>query len=71
MRTADEARSPIGGRREPIASFYAYECAPELIMIFSVGPWGMTESTAKFSSEMSVVAIAAGVGDLADRLACF
>jgi hypothetical protein len=30
----------------------------------------MTEPAAKFSGEMSIVAKAAGVGDLAERLAC-
>jgi hypothetical protein len=36
-----------------------------------MGAWGMTEATAKFSIEISIVAKAAGVGDLADGLACF
>ena len=31
----------------------------------------MTEASAKFSNEISIIAKAAGVGDLADRLACF
>jgi hypothetical protein len=35
-----------------------------------VGPRRMTEPAAKFSCEMSIVAKAASVGDLAERLAC-
>ena len=35
----------------------------------SVGPRRMTEPAAKFSGEMSIVAEAAGVGNLAERLA--
>jgi hypothetical protein len=44
---------------------------PGLGMISRMGAWGMTEATAKFSNEISIVAKAAGVGDLADGLACF
>jgi hypothetical protein len=40
-------------------------------MIFGVDPWKVTEPTAKFSVEISIVAKAAGVGDLADGLVCF
>jgi hypothetical protein len=36
-----------------------------------MGAWGMTEPTAKPSNEMGIVTKAAGVGDLADRRACF
>ena len=43
----------------------------ELGVISRMGAWGMTEATAKFSNEISIVAKAAGVGDLADGLACF
>jgi hypothetical protein len=43
---------------------------PGLGMISRMGAWGMTEAAAKFSSEISVVAEAAGVGDLADGLPC-
>jgi hypothetical protein len=34
------------------------------------GAWRMTEAMAKFAREMGVVAKAAGVRDLAERLAC-
>jgi hypothetical protein len=40
------------------------------MMCAGVGAWRVTELTAKFSCEMSIVAKAAGVGDLAERLAC-
>jgi hypothetical protein len=36
-----------------------------------MGAWGMTEAATKFSNEISIIAKAAGVGDLADGLACF
>src|SRR6267154_3552327 len=39
-------------------------------MISGVGHWRMAETAAKLSGEMSIVAKAAGVGDLADGLAC-
>jgi hypothetical protein len=42
-----------------------------LIMISGVSPWSVTEPTAKSSIEISIVTKAAGVGDLADGLACF
>jgi hypothetical protein len=35
---------------------------------FDVGAGGVTEPTTKFPCEMSIVAKAAGVGDLAERL---
>ena len=35
-----------------------------------VGPRRMTEPAAKFPGEMSIVAEAAGIGNLAERLAC-
>ena len=35
-----------------------------------VGPRRMTEPAAKFSREMSIVTEAAGIGNLAERLAC-
>ena len=44
---------------------------PELSAISGMGAWGMAEATAKFSNEISIIAKAAGVGDLADGLACF
>ena len=37
---------------------------------WSMGPRRMTKPMAKFSGKMSVVAKAASVGDLAERLAC-
>jgi hypothetical protein len=40
------------------------------MMCAGMGAWRVTELTAKFSCEMSIVAKAAGVGDLAERLAC-
>ena len=40
-------------------------------MISRMGAWSVTEATAKFSNEISIVAKAAGIGDLADGLACF
>ena len=36
-----------------------------------MGAWGVTEAATKFSNEISIVAKAAGVGDLADGLARF
>jgi hypothetical protein len=36
----------------------------------SGGPRRMTEPAAKFSGEMSIVTEAAGIGNLAERLAC-
>ena len=39
-------------------------------MISGVGHRRMAETAAKLSGEMSIVAKAAGVGDLADGLAC-
>src|SRR3977135_3822048 len=44
---------------------------PGLGIISRMGARGMTEPTAKFSNEISIVAKATGVGDLADGLACF
>jgi hypothetical protein len=44
---------------------------PGLEVIFGMGAWGMTETAAKFSAEIGIVAKTAGVGDLADGLACF
>jgi hypothetical protein len=38
------------------------------IKFFCVGAWGVTEPTTKLPGEMSIVAKAAGVGDLAERL---
>jgi hypothetical protein len=35
-----------------------------------MGAWRVAEPMAKFACEMSVVAKAAGVGDVAERLAC-
>src|SRR5258707_6403756 len=43
---------------------------PPLGVISRVGAWRATESMAKFSSEICIVAKTAGVGDLADRLTC-
>ena len=34
------------------------------------GAWRVTEPAAKFSGEMSIVTEAAGIGNLAERLAC-
>ena len=45
--------------------------APGLSVFSGMRAWGMTEATTKFSDEISIVAKAAGVGDLADGLACF
>ena len=42
-----------------------------LSMISLVSPRSVTEPTAKSSIEISIVTKAAGVGDLADGLACF
>jgi hypothetical protein len=42
-----------------------------LSMISGVSPRSVTEPTAKSSIEISIVTKAAGVGDLADGLACF
>jgi hypothetical protein len=40
-------------------------------MILRVSPRRVTEAAAKYSNEIGIVAKAAGVGDLADGLACF
>jgi hypothetical protein len=41
-----------------------------LSMILRVSPRRVTEAAAKYSNEIGIVAKAAGVGDLADGLAC-
>src|ERR1700736_445738 len=43
---------------------------PQLGVISRVGAWRATEPMAKFSGENFIVAKAAGVSDLADRLIC-
>ena len=40
-------------------------------MISRMGAWSVAEATAKLSNEISIVAKAAGIGDLANGLACF
>ena len=39
-------------------------------MISRMGAWGMAEPAAKFAGKICVVGKAAGVGNLAERLAC-
>src|SRR5882672_6679295 len=43
---------------------------PQLGVISGVGAWRAAEPMAKFSREICIVAKAAGVSDLADRLIC-
>src|SRR5882762_11876660 len=43
---------------------------PQLGVISSVGAWRAAEPMAKFSGKICIVAKAAGVSDLADRLIC-
>ena len=66
---AEEIRSLKSRRREPATHFQRFGGALGLIRS-PVGPRRMTEPAAKFSGEMSIVAEAAIVGNLAERLAC-
>src|SRR6202022_1913003 len=75
LRYCERVRPPKVGCREPATPFHRYRRAllhreHYRITISGVTPWSMTKPTAKLSSEICIVAIATGVGDFTDRLAC-
>jgi hypothetical protein len=59
----------VGSRRRTFNGIDANYSASAM-MCAGVGAWRVTELTAKFSCEMSIVTEAAGIGNLAERLAC-